>query len=120
MQNIRTLARVSVLIALYYLVYYIYIGILNPVPALGDSWDYHIPISVSILDGNFLTLSHKTIAHWHYPGTSLPLRKISAWYYPGSSEAINSLLILIHFPLIFSNTFAIVAWFFVLCNLGLT
>lgn len=37
MQHIRTLVNICIVIAVYYLVYYVYTGILNPVPALGDS-----------------------------------------------------------------------------------
>lgn len=100
----RTYAYISLLILAYYVVYYLYIGITHPVPALGDSWDYHIPISQSILNGNFLTLEHA---------------KAPQWYYPGASEAINSLFLLLHIPLTLSNLFAILVLFVVCFKLGL-
>jgi len=84
MGKIKLLANVCLLIALYYFIHFTYIGVLQPIPVLGDSWDYHIPIAHTILDGNFLHSSDF---------------RIPQWYYPGSSEAINSLFILIHIPL---------------------
>jgi hypothetical protein len=120
MQQIRTLVNISVIIATYYLVYYIYVGILNPIPALGDSWDYHIPIAQSILNGSFLTSPPSSIPGWHYPGTSLTLQKQPMWYYPGSSETITSLFIFLHIPLTLSNIFATLALFFSLRKLALT
>lgn len=105
MQNIRTIANIALIIALYYIVYYIYIGIINPIPALGDSWDYHIPISQTILDGRFL-----------FPHDF----KMPAWYFPGSSEAINSLFILLRVPLTLTNIFATIILFFSCWKLALT
>ncbi|GIW61316.1 MAG: hypothetical protein KatS3mg089_0168 [Patescibacteria group bacterium] len=101
--NLRTLANVCLIIALYYFTYYVYQGIINPIPALGDSWDYHIPIAKTILDGRFLNPSDF---------------KLPQWYYPGSSEAINALFILLHIPLTLSNIFATCVLFFVLLKLA--
>lgn len=93
---VRIFANIGIIIALYYFTYYSFLGILHPIPTPGDSWDYHIPISQSILHGTFLTLPHVTIGQI---------------YYPGSSEAINSLLLLLHIPLTLSN---IIAMFFLI------
>src|SRR5260221_6375400 len=60
---------------------------------------------MSILNGSFLTL--------HNP-------KLPQWYYPGSSEAINSLFILLHIPLVLSNYIAILVLFVCLWWLGKT
>lgn len=93
MRNIKTIVNIALIIALYYLVYYIYIGIINPIPSPGDSWDYHIPIAKSILDGSFMHPSY------------------FRWYYPGASEEINSLFIFFRIPLTLSNIFAAFALF---------
>jgi hypothetical protein len=124
MQKVNMLAKVSLLSALYYLIYYIYAGILNPLPLDGDSWDYHIPIAVSILDGSFLSHPHEVITQWHRPEShgsyrSRGLLFIPQWYYSGSSEAINALFILFHFPTL-SNMFATIVLFFCLWKLALT
>jgi hypothetical protein len=105
-QVTKTIAQISIFIFLYYIVYYTYLGLIHPIPALGDSWDYHIPISQSILDGSFL-----------HPPTGKKV--IIGRYFPGSSEAINSLLILLHIPLTLSNIFAVIVLFFVCFKLGL-
>ncbi len=105
MKNIKAIANIALIIALYYMVYYIYIGVLNPIPAPGDSWDYHIPISKTILDGRFLN-PHDF--------------KLPAWYFPGSSEAINSIFILFRIPLTLSNIFATFILFFSCWKLALT
>jgi hypothetical protein len=125
MQKVNILAKVSLLIALYYLIYYIYTGILNPLPLDGDSWDYHIPIAVSILDGSFLSHPHEVIPHWHRPeshgsDSSTGLQFIPQWYYPGASEAINALFILLGIPLTLSNIFATIVLFFCLWKLART
>jgi hypothetical protein len=91
MQKLRVIVKVAVVIVFYYLTYHLYVGMKNPVPALGDSWDYHIPISQSILDGRFLTA---------------PDFLMRQWYYPGSAEAINSILIALAIPLTLSNILA--------------
>ncbi len=104
MQIIKTLSHVGIIIFLYYVVHYAYIGLINPVPAPGDSWDYHIPISKSILDGSFLHPSDY---------------KVVGQYFPGSSEAINSLLIILGIPLTLSNILAVIVLFFVCFKLGL-
>lgn len=104
MKNVKTLTNIALIIALYYIVYYIYVGIINPIPAPGDSWDYHIPISQTILDGRFL-----------FPHDF----KMSAWYFPGSSEAINLIFIFLRIPLTFSNILATIILFFSCWKLAL-
>src|SRR6185437_4487196 len=101
--SIRVITNIGIIIALFYFTYYTYYGITHPIPAPGDSWDYHIPIAQSILNGSFFTLPHVTI----------PQR-----FYPGSSEAINSLLILLHIPLTLSNILAMIVLFFCLYKLA--
>ncbi len=105
LMSIKIYTQVAILIFCYYLVYYFYIGILHPVPALGDSWDYHIPISKFIINGELFTL----------PNAIIPQH-----YYPGSSEAINSLLLLLGIPLTLSNMLAIFILFFVCFKLATT
>lgn len=90
---------------LYLVSYAIFVGIKNPIPELGDSFDYHIPISQSIIDGSFLD---------PHPPISLPQR-----YYPGTTEAINSLLMALGIPLTLSNILAILVLVFTLWRLGL-
>lgn len=99
----KIFAQVGIIVFVYYVLYYVYKGILDPVPGLGDSWDYHIPISEMILRGEFI--SPKNV-----------LRPI--WYYPGSSEAINSILIFFHVPLTLSNLLAVIVLFFCCWKLG--
>jgi hypothetical protein len=101
---IKLFAQIALLIFISYATYYLYLGISNPVPALGDSWDYHIPISQSILNGSFI----------------IPHAKIPQQYYPGSSEAINSLFMLLHIPLTISNLIAIIILGFTCWKLALT
>src|ERR1700753_42796 len=93
--QIRTLAQVALLIFLYSIIYAFYTGLLNPVPTLGDSYGYHIPISLGILNGSFLNPHNFTAKTFVF------------LFNPGASEAINSLLFLIHIPLTISNVFAI-------------
>jgi len=102
--RIKTLVNVCLIIALYYFIYYIYQGLLNPVPALGDSWDYHIPIANTIINGSFLHLSNVVLPKW---------------YYPGSSEAFTAVFILLKIPTL-SNIFAAIALFFACWKLGKT
>jgi len=101
--TIKTIANIGIIIAVYYFTYYTVLGILRPIPAPGDSWDYHIPISQSIINGSFITLPHVIV-----------LQR----YYPGSSEAINSLLLLLHIPLTLSNILAIIVLYFCLYRLS--
>ncbi len=107
MDKIKIITNICLIIALYYLTYHTYLGLLNPIPALGDSWDYHIPISQSILNGSFLNPSHFTKEQYF------------AQLNPGSSEAINSLFIILHIPLTISNLFAAIVLFFCLWKLAL-
>lgn len=103
MSGIKFITNIAIIIALYYLSYHIYSGILNPNPPLGDSWDYHIPISQTIIDGRFLNPQNFTL---------------NQWYYPGSAELLNVFLILFRLPLSFSNLIATVILFFALFKLG--
>lgn len=118
MQSVKTIVQVCILVALYYLVYYIYIGHLHPLPLDGDSWDYHIPIALSILNGSFITAHFSTIPHTLNPVTGM-IHYLPQWYYPASSEIINALFIFLHIPT-FSNIFAAVTLFFCLWKLGRT
>lgn len=99
----RIFAWIGIIIFLYYVSYSIFAGIINPVPQKGDSWDYHIPISKMILTGEIISPKNPVITQW---------------YYPGSSEAINSLLILLHVPLTLSNVLAIIGLFFLCWRLA--
>lgn len=102
--QIKLFAHIALLIFLSSVTYYFYLGIINPVPALGDSWDYHIPISQSILNGSFFN-----------PHATIPQQ-----YYPGASEAINALFMLLHIPLTISNLIAIIVLGFTCWKLALT
>jgi|SRR5579885_153010 len=118
MQNIKILSKVCLLIAVYYLVYYLYNAFLHPLPMDGDSWDYHIPIALSMLNDSFLHATFSTIPHLANPVTGR-IHFLPQWYYPGSSEAINALFIFLHIPA-FSNIFATLVLFFCLWKLGRT
>ncbi len=99
----RIFAFVGLVVFLYYCLYYLYFGFLHPMPGLGDSWDYHIPISQTILQGTFLS----------------PVQvKLPQWYYPGSAEAINGILIFLGIPLTISNLLAVFCLFFICWKLG--
>lgn len=97
--RIGTQAGIGLLIVIFYFTYYLYTGILNPIPALGDSWDYHIPIMHTLLDGRFL-------APQDY--------RLPQWYYPASAEAINALFLVFGIPLTLSNLLASVCLLVVL------
>jgi hypothetical protein len=116
MQNIKIITKVCIVIAVYYFVYYVYKGFLMHIPLDADSWDYHIPISLSILNGSFLTASFNTIPHLQDPITHA-IHEIPVWYVPGSSDAINAFFILLHIPTV-SNIFAAVILFFACWKLG--
>jgi hypothetical protein len=88
-------------------VYGLYAGLTNTIPGLGDSYDYHIPISKAILDGSILTLKH-------VPSLTPPY---IFHYYPGASEAFDSLLILLHIPLTISNIIPVILLFFAIWKL---
>jgi hypothetical protein len=105
MSPIKTIVNIAFIIWSYYLAYYIFLAIINPIPGLGDGRDYHMPISESIINGSFL---HPV----HFNGPQ--------WYYPGSSEAFNSILMLVHIPLTLSNIFPIIILFFLCFRLGMT
>ncbi len=99
----RIFAYIGIVITLYYVIYAIFNGIIHPIPALGDSWDYHIPIAKMILTGEIFSPVH-------------PL--ITQWYYPGSSELFNSLFLLLHIPLTLTNVLAVIVLFFICWKLG--
>jgi hypothetical protein len=103
MIQMKIFAKIGLLIALYYLVYWIYVGVQNPIPALGDSWDYHIPIAQTLLDGRFL----------HPQNFILKQR-----YYPGSSEIFIAVLMVLKIPLTLSNLLASVVLGVCLWKLG--
>lgn len=103
MNSARIFAIIGIIVFLYYATYYLYTGIINPIPGLGDSWDYHIPISRMILDGSFVVPQHV---------------KLPQWYYPGSGEAINAVLIFLGIPLTLSNLIAVFCLFFICWKLG--
>lgn len=104
MKQIKYVTICLLFFFLYQLTYATYIGIDNPIPSLGDSYDYHIPIAESLLNGSFLNPQ---------PPQSLPQQ-----YYPGTAEVINSLFLALHIPLTLSNIFAICTLLYVLYVLG--
>lgn len=89
MKHLQIFANICIIIAFYYLVYFVYQGIVSPIPQPGDSFDYHIPIAKSILDGSFLSAQY-------------PFSKYQ-YFYPGISEVFNSLFIFFNIPLTLSN-----------------
>lgn len=101
---IKTITFVCILIALYFYTYIFYQAVLHPLPGDADSWDYHIPIALSILNGSFLTASFSLVPQVHNPVTYVTTF-IPGWYYPGSSEAINAVFYFFHIPTL-SNVFA--------------
>lgn len=105
MDKVKPIAIIAFIISAYFLIYYFYQGILHPIPLAGDSFDYHIPIETSILNGSFLNPIHFTQFRW---------------FYPGSTEALNSVFIILHIPLTLSNLFATIVLFFTCLKLGLT
>ncbi len=105
MEKIKIFAYATLLIFFYLVSYYFFHGIKNPIPEPGDSYDYHIPISKSIIDGSFINLALNPA----YP----------QWHYPGSSEAINSVFIFLNIPLTISNLLAILILCFVCFKLAI-
>ena len=101
--SVKIISHIALIVFIYYCVYHIYSGIMNPVPSLGDSWDYHIPIAQTILDGSFLSLN---------------TAKLSQWFYPGSGELPLALFLTLHLPLTLSNILPIVILFFALWRFG--
>jgi len=99
----RIFAWIGITIFFYYIFYSIFVGVINPIPTKGDSWDYHIPISKMILSGEIISPQHPIITQW---------------YYPGSSEAINSFFLLLHIPLTLSNILAVIVLFLICWKLG--
>lgn len=78
--DIPTIAKISIALLTYILLYFFYIGV-TTLPSEGDSLAYHIPIAKSILSGSFLHPQHVLD------------------FYPGASESILSFFILFHLPL---------------------
>lgn len=103
MSAVKYFALISLIIACYYFTFYIYWGLITPLQP-GDSFDYHIPISKSILDGSFLNPDFEQVKQ----------------YFPGSSEAINSIFIALNIPLTLSNIFAILILTIYCYKLGTT
>lgn len=88
MARLSIFVHICILITTYFFVFAIFNGLTHPIPALGDSWDYHIPIAKTILNGTFVSAKGFTR---------------SIWYYPGSSEVFLSLFMLFHIPMTLSN-----------------
>lgn len=103
-QNIKTIVTIAFIIWFYYLTYAFYQGLTNTTPDPGDGYDYHFPITYSILDGRFLHPTHFLLPQW---------------YYPGSAELVNAFFIIFHLPLTISNIFAVILLFFCCVKLAL-
>jgi hypothetical protein len=101
--SIKTCAFIGIIIGFYFLIYSIFVGLVNPIPAKGDSWDYHIPIAKMILSGEIIHPTHVII---------------NQWYYPGSAEIFNSFFILLHIPLTLTNILAVIILFFICWKLA--
>ena len=86
--ELKVQAKILLLFTLFLYGYYLFVGIKNPIPALGDSFDYHIPIANMILSGRIID-----------PGQT----PLGQWYYPGASNLFHGLFILLHIPLTLSN-----------------
>ena len=97
--ELRTIIKIFFFFVFFLYSYYLYEGIRSPIPSLGDSWDYHIPIAKMILSGEFLSPQ----------GITIPQQ-----YYPGSSNLFHSVFLLLHIPLTLSNLFALGVFSFVL------
>lgn len=81
-------AKILLLFTLFIYSYAMFVGLRHPIPALGDSFDYHIPIANMILSGQIL-----------HPG-EVPLGQ---WYYPGASNVFHALFLWLQIPLTLSN-----------------
>ncbi len=93
---------VALLIAGYFLIHYIFIGITTK-PTEGDSLSYHIPIAKDILAGHILGPNTK-------PGNFM--------MYPASGETLLAGFIKIGIPLNFYNVAAIIVLFFTFLYIG--
>lgn len=89
--DVKSYLFVSIVIAVFYYVYFIYFYTVHSTPPPGDSWDYHIPIAQNLLQGIFFSNDNF---------------KMAQWYYPASSEFINAVFIALKIPLTYSNIFA--------------
>ncbi len=102
--NLRLLAKISLIVFAYILIYFFYNGFLVKIYE-GDSLNYHIPIAKAFLNGTIINPVHIN-------GNSF-LR-----YYPGSSEGILAALILIGLPMSIFNVLAAIFLFIVLIYSG--
>jgi hypothetical protein len=84
----KTQVKVLLLFTLFIYIYYLFHGLKFPIPELGDSFDYHIPIAKMILSGQIINPGHTPLGQW---------------YYPGASNAFHALFIFLHIPLTLSN-----------------
>ncbi len=104
MSNSKLFFGVLLIIFTYYITYAIFLGIKSPIPIPGDSWDYHIPISNTIINGQLL----------HPENFKLP-----QWYYPGSAEIFIALYSILKIPLTLSNILATIILVISLFKLGI-
>src|SRR5258706_12306525 len=102
-EAVKVLAKVSLIILLYVIVYYFLAGLVSK-PFEGDSLQYHIPTAKAILEGKVF---------------SYPKPNLYGSYYPAAAETILSFFILLHIPLNLFNVLAIVLLFFTCLSLGL-
>lgn len=116
-RNLSVISKIALIFFTYLLTYYLFLGIKTPIPAQGDSFDYHIPISLTIINGDFLNLSANTEI-FQRGVFAQALRKMPQWYYPGSSETINSIFIYFGIPLTLSNILAALVLALTLYKLG--
>ena len=101
--TVKTVAKVSLFIVLYLLLYHFYVALrIKILPWEGDSIDYHIPIAKFILNGQFFA----------------PSAEIHQQYYPGASELILAAFMFLHIPLNLYNVFAWIILFFVCIKLA--
>ncbi len=117
MKTIRTIINLCILLAIYYLVYGIYMGVQTRLPQDSDSWDYHIPIAESIIRGDVFQSPKMWDLQSIRPNTGKVVQYIPQWHYPASSEIINALFVFAKFPTV-ANIFASLILFSVLFRLG--
>lgn len=97
-------SRIALLIFLFVLSYFVYIGITTPASE-GDSLAYHIPIATRILNASF---------------TNPEKFASNLFFYPGSSEATLSLFMFFQIPLNLYNVLGWVLLFLLTRKLGRT
>ena len=103
--DVKSYLFISIIIAAFYYVYFIYFYTVHSTPPPGDSLDYHIPIAQNLLHGTFFSNENF---------------KMAQWYYPASSEFINAVFIALKIPLTYSNIFATFVLFFTCVGLART